>query len=259
MQTSMAFASYSLACFSASHRSAPFSLGRRRRRPPRCLRAEGPVASFRVQTCCIRCCAASHEEEKGGERGQNNSSARNSRPPHPSWSDTIPPAPQSSSASSSAERYGGWSPVDDPDASSWRAGLLRVGAGFVLALGISLVSYLVYTKQGRRLEMAPTITQEQQTSSSTKSQLSHDQNENGETSRELAAKNLDGDLREESNHDMQKDTEQGVQTPEQEPAVGSATEVHKKKVAVAPGWFLLGSIHLVFLFYCHNKCSTRFQ
>jgi hypothetical protein len=145
------------------------------------------------------------------------------------------------------------------DSGYMHAGLLRVGAGFVLALGISLVSYLVYTKQGRRLEMAPTITQEQQTSSSTKSQLSHDQNENGETSRELAAKNLDGDLREESNHDMQKDTEQGVQTPEQEPAVGSATEVHKKKVAVAPGWFLLGSIHLVFLFYCHNKCSTRFQ
>jgi len=82
--------------------------------------------------------------------------------------------------------------------------------------------------------MAPTITQEKQTSSSTKSQLSHDHNENGETSPELAAKNLDGDLRKESNHDMQKDTEQGVQTPEQEPAVGSATEVHKKKVAVSP-------------------------
>jgi hypothetical protein len=82
--------------------------------------------------------------------------------------------------------------------------------------------------------MAPTMTQEQQTSSSTKSQVSHDHNENGETSHELAAKNLDGDLREENNHDMQKDTEQGAQTPEQEPAVGSATEVHKKKVAVAP-------------------------
>jgi hypothetical protein len=34
------------------------------------------------------------------------------------------------------------------DSGYMHAGLLRVGAGFVLALGISLVSYLVYTKQG---------------------------------------------------------------------------------------------------------------
>lgn len=67
---------------------------------------------------------------------------------------------------SADEEFGGWSaaePEDESQGSSWKAGLLRIGAGFVLAIGVSLISYTYWQKQGRTLapnQPSQTSTQE---------------------------------------------------------------------------------------------------
>ncbi|KAG0621634.1 hypothetical protein M758_3G036200 [Ceratodon purpureus] len=57
------------------------------------------------------------------------------------------------------EAFGGWSAVDsEPEqesGGSWKAGVMRVGAGFVLAIGVSLISYSYFQKQGKKLAQSP--------------------------------------------------------------------------------------------------------
>jgi hypothetical protein len=70
----------------------------------------------------------------------------------------------SSSSSSSSETYGGWS-SDEPDfEGNWKSGLLKLGAGLVLALGFSLLTYSMFSKFGRKQAAIPQIpVQEQET------------------------------------------------------------------------------------------------
>jgi hypothetical protein len=66
---------------------------------------------------------------------------------NPSWSTPDSPAPVPP-ASHSPDRYAGWPPVDTDSDGSWKAGLLQVGAGFVLAVGFSFAAYSAYSRYG---------------------------------------------------------------------------------------------------------------
>ncbi|CAM6028742.1 unnamed protein product [Sphagnum balticum] len=113
-----------------------------------------PAATSRLSYChvapllprCIRCRA----QEEGETSVQGESRPKEINP--------------SLSSSSSSETYGGWS-SDEPDfEGNWKSGLLKLGAGLVLALGFSLLTYSMFSKFGRKQAAIPQIpVQEQET------------------------------------------------------------------------------------------------
>ncbi|CAM6036449.1 unnamed protein product [Sphagnum compactum] len=122
----------------------------------------------------------------------------------PSWSDHDTPTTPAPVAQPPPlpDRYAGWPPFDSDPKGSWEAGLLKVGAGFMLAIGFSFAAYSAYSRFGgkRQIGVAPLMMQQQQASIAEESE-SLDASSN----KDIIAESV-----EEPKYDLQKERENPI-------------------------------------------------
>ncbi|KAH9553102.1 hypothetical protein CY35_09G101900 [Sphagnum magellanicum] len=120
----------------------------------------------------------------------------------PSWSDPDTPTTPVAQPPPLPDWYAGWPPVDSDPKGSWKAGLLKVGAGFMLAIGFSFAAYSAYSRFGgkRQIGVAPLMMQQQQASIAEESE-SLDASSN----KDIIAESV-----EEPKYDLQKERENPI-------------------------------------------------